>query len=389
MKILVTGGGTAGHVTPLLAVASELHAQDNRVTIRYVGQRKDPIAQLVTDSGMFEKQYHIFAGKFRRYHGLSFIQKIQNFKMYFQNIRDVLYVAIGCTQSFFILLFWRPQVVFVKGGFVGLPVGLAAALLRVPIVTHDSDTLPGLTNRVLSRFSTKCAVALPINQYTQYYAESKLVQTGIPIRAEYFNLTSQTQITTRQSLGIDTDAKVITIIGGSLGADGLNSAVKSALPRLMSDERISVLWVTGKKQFEELKNEVQNYNAKGERVRLFAFVSELFGLMDAADVVVSRAGATSIAELAAAKKPTIVIPSPYLAGNHQAKNSEVLANQGAALFLEEKTVFADDTLLAHSILKVLDDAALATQLSTNISRLAVPGASAKIAHLLLEVGEPS
>ena len=121
--------------------------------------------KLISEQGTIEKQYAIFAGKWRRYHGLGTFRHLGDIKTIVKNIRDIFLLFIGFWQSFFILLSWRPAVVFVKGGYVGLPVGLAAALLRVPIVTHDSDSIPGLTNRILSRFTKLMAVGLPVEFY--------------------------------------------------------------------------------------------------------------------------------------------------------------------------------------------------------------------------------
>ena len=185
MRILITGGGTAGHVTPLLAIACEIKQKHPKSHIRYVGQRGDPMGRMIKEQASIEKQYAILAGKWRRYHGLSPLGHLADVRTVVKNIRDFFYLLAGYWQSFFIVLFWRPDVVFVKGGYVGLPVGLAAAILKVPVVTHDSDSLPGLTNRLLARFAKLMAVGWPDNFYSQYYPADKTRFTGVPVREDF------------------------------------------------------------------------------------------------------------------------------------------------------------------------------------------------------------
>ncbi len=187
MKLLITGGGTAGHITPLLAIAEEVKKRHPQAIIRYIGQRGDAMNQLVADNAYVEQCYKIFAGKWRRYNGIGFWQHAKDVKTFAKNLRDIIYLKVGFIQSLAIMIFWRPNIVFVKGGYVGLPVGLAAAILRIKIVTHDSDVVPGLTNRVLARFAKAIAVGMPLEVYKNFYSVQKTHFTGVPIQAGIFH----------------------------------------------------------------------------------------------------------------------------------------------------------------------------------------------------------
>jgi UDP-N-acetylglucosamine--N-acetylmuramyl-(pentapeptide) pyrophosphoryl-undecaprenol N-acetylglucosamine transferase len=387
MRIVVTGGGTAGHVTPLLAVASELRNRDGTVEIRYIGQRKDPMVQLVAESTDVDKQYHIFAGKWRRYPGLTFIQKLGHIGTFIKNVRDIFYLAFGFVQSLVILTIWRPQVVFVKGGFVGLPVGIAAAVLRIPLVTHDSDALPGVTNRIISRFAVKNAVALSADKYVNFYPKNKIIQTGVPVRLEYMSMNNETRLQARNTLRIPHDHEVITVIGGSLGAVGLNEIIKNALSNLFKKNgELFVLWVCGPKQYDELARFCAKQDFK-KQVRLYSFTNDLYKLVDAASVVVSRAGATSIAELSAASKPTILVPSKYLAGNHQVINAKLLEQQGAVLYIDEASSIENPESFCDDVLGLLGDKSRSNKLANTLHSLHIPDSSHRIAKLLIETGK--
>ena len=340
--------------------------------------------KLISEQGTIEKQYAIFAGKWRRYHGLGTFRHLGDIKTIVKNIRDIFLLFIGFWQSFFILLSWRPAVVFVKGGYVGLPVGLAAALLRVPIVTHDSDSIPGLTNRILSRFTKLMAVGLPVEFYEHYYPKSKTRFTGTPIRPEFLNMNSQTKITAREQLDVKENDKVVAIIGGSLGAIRLNEAVLDNLSKFLSDPSLHLLWVVGNRQYNELQKRVENLGADRYRLHIYPFTLELDRLVAAADVVVSRAGATSIAELAAAKKPTILVPNPYLAGGHQLVNAESLTSAEAALVITEDQLLANPLVLSEEIFMLLDDQSLKNKLAYNIHSLTISNAATRIVTVIHE-----
>lgn len=366
-------------------MASEIKAKHKRAHVRYIGQIGDPMTDLARNSETIDKQYSIFAGKWRRYHGIGTLNHISDIKTVLKNIRDMFLVILGFVQSFFILVFWRPDVVFVKGGFVGLPVGTAAALLCIPIVTHDSDCVPGLTNRILSKFSKLNAVGLPIENYKKVYSLAKLRYTGIPIDSKFYVNSSFSAQESKKRLGIKADTKAVMFIGGSLGAIRMNEAILKIINKLLSDKSMFVLWVTGSRQHEEIKDRLSKMNINTTGMQVVAFSNDIPTLINASDIVVSRAGATAIAELAAAKKPVILVPNPILAGGHQVKNAQSIQAREAALVVSEQQLKNDSNVLLDEINKLLTDVKLASVLKNNLSSIVVPNAAGRIVDVLDEV----
>jgi UDP-N-acetylglucosamine--N-acetylmuramyl-(pentapeptide) pyrophosphoryl-undecaprenol N-acetylglucosamine transferase len=384
MRVAITGGGTAGHVTPLLAVVAELHNQKPNTEIRYIGQFGDPMKELFNESSI-NKQYSIFAGKWRRYQGLGFFSHITDVKTMLKNTRDFFYFVIGFIQSVVIFIFWRPAVLFVKGGFVGLPVGLAAALLRIPIITHDSDIVPGLTNRILSKYAKFCAVAMPTNYYNEFYSLQKTVYTGVPLRREFYNINDKKLNAYRSELNIKTDSIIVTIIGGSLGAVRLNNSVISNLDNLFKIPNLILIWVAGSKQHDKINIEISKRKYK-DNIRLFSFTDELYKLLAISDIVISRAGATSIAELAELSMVTILVPNPYLVGAHQTKNAIALKQSNAADVIFEDELLKTEPILSDHIQSLINDKKLRRDLSANIHKFAVNNSSNRIVDVILKVG---
>jgi UDP-N-acetylglucosamine--N-acetylmuramyl-(pentapeptide) pyrophosphoryl-undecaprenol N-acetylglucosamine transferase len=387
MRVLVTGGGSAGHITPILSVATELKKHHPSVKIRYIGQTGDKLRHIVAGSNDIEKTKSILAGKWRRYHDIGVWAHVKDVKTIAKNLRDIIFFAIGFLQSIVLLIFWRPHVVFVKGGYVGLPVGLAAALLRVPIVTHDSDAQPGLTNRVLSRFASKQCVGMPVSYYVSY-SPDKLEYTGVPIRAEYQLVTPQLQAKARQNLKLpDSNARVIAAIGGSLGAVRLNHAIMDATAQLLETSNVYLLHVCGASQFDEVD---AFYNRLApdirKKVHVWAFSDKIYEITAAADIVISRAGATAVAELSSQAKPVILIPNPYLVGGHQTQNARILEAENAVCVITEKQLADARFNFAEQVLSLLDDEERKQTLASKLHSLSVPNVSKRIAQIIYEVG---
>ena len=324
------------------------------------------------------------AGKFRRYHGLGKRLYVRHPSIMLKNFRDLFYFIIGFVQSVWLLIWWRPNVLFVKGGFVGLPVGLAAALLRIPIVTHDSDTVPGLTNRILSRYARFSAVAMPAEYYS--YPKNKIRYTGLPIGPEYQPVTPQERATTRKQLGIPESAFVVAIFGGSLGAVRVNDAIMHIVAQyLAADDSRWVLHQTGSHQYQAVEDFYMGLEPKLQnRVRAWAYVDAMHEVTAVADIVVSRAGST-IHQLSAQQKPVILIPNPVLTGVHQTVNAKVLAERGAAIVITEQELKqTDDTVLLTTLDTLTQNPEKRLSIATAISSLAVPNAAKNIVSALDE-----
>ncbi len=313
-KIVLTGGGTAGHVTPNIALLPALREAD--FDIHYIGSYDGIEKRLIED---FEIPYYgISTGKFRRYFDVK-------------NFTDPVRVLKGYAEARKILKQIAPDVVFSKGGFVSVPVVRAAHSLNIPCIIHESDMTPGLANKLCIPVAQKVCCNFP--ETLQMIPEEKAVLTGSPIRAE---LSRGNRIAALDMCGFTANKPVIMVIGGSLGAASVNKAIRSALPKLLED--FQIIHLCGKEKVDNLLLNVPGY-------KQFEYVkAELKDLFSLADVVVSRAGANAICELLALKKPNILIPlSAKSSRGDQILNARSFESQGFSLVI-------DDDDLADSIL---------------------------------------
>lgn len=320
----------------------------------------------------------ILSGKFRRYNNLPmWRQLLRPVSIVFPNLRDLVLVVFGFIQSFAKLLFWRPDVVFTKGGYVCLPVGLAARLLHIPLVIHDSDAHPGLTNRILARWATSIATGAPLKHYPYPAERSRYV--GIPIADEFSKITAAEQRNAKEMLGFDPARPLVVITGGGLGAQRINNAVALSLQDLLP--LASVVLVSGNGQYDEMRALTPQDD---ERFQLHAFVSNgMATMLGAADIVVTRAGATTLLELAALAKPTILIPNGYLTGGHQLKNAAAYAERGAVEVIDEHQLDTDPQVLVETIRSLLGDKTKRDTMSTAFHTFARPHAASDMADMIL------
>jgi UDP-N-acetylglucosamine--N-acetylmuramyl-(pentapeptide) pyrophosphoryl-undecaprenol N-acetylglucosamine transferase len=384
LTIVLTGAGSGGHITPILAVAKEIKQRQPNARLIYIGQKGDKLGDIPTRDPNIDHVYTVRAGKFRRYHGEG-LKQLLDLPTMFKNARDFFYVIIGWFQSRKLLKRLQPDVVFVKGGFVGVPVGLAAAQLKIPYITHDSDSQPGLANRIIGRWATMHAVAMPPELYK--YPASHTVMTGIPLRAKFVPVNEKLQKTYRQSLGLPPKAKVLFIIGGGLGARNVNLAVSDAVPHLLGEFRdLYVLHAVGRANLAEMQVVYDERLGEAEQGRLqfYDYLEDVYRYSGAADVVITRAGATNLAEFAVQGKACIVIPHPALTGGHQLQNANYLAEQGAAVVLREDALEADPHRLARQVSELFYNDSARQKLGTNLSQFAKPNATAELADLILE-----
>lgn len=320
----------------------------------------------------------ILAGKLRRYHHLSTIRHLLWPSLVIRNIADVFLVTAGFFQSLVKLIIWRPKVIFIKGGYVCLPVGIAAALLRIPMVLHDSDAHPGLTNRILARWARVIATGAPPEYYN--YPSEKTKYVGIPVSSEYHQFSDKDKEKTRKEWGIEVHRPLIVITGGGLGASRINDTVIKTLGDLL--KLGSVVLVSGEGQYGELREITPENNAD---FQLYPFISKGFaGLLGCADLVVARAGATTILELAALKKPTILIPNPKLTGGHQMKNAKVYKDAGAVVLVSEEEMMDNPQVLVEAVKGIITDKKLSANLSDKFSSFARPDAAKDVAKIIIK-----
>ena len=406
MKILLTGGGTGGHLIPLLGVVSELKKLSNvcnkapqpyRTMEPANGAEKKlgkPEFLLITPASGFNQNISdagikiktIKAGKLRRYFSL-------------ENIIDIFKIPVGIIQSLYHIHKFKPDMVFSKGGFASIPPVIAAWVLRVPIVTHESDIVPGLANRIIARFASKVLISFSATE--KYFNKNKVILTGNPVRSDIVQGNRENAL---EFFKLSPDLPTILIFGGSQGAQKVNEMVLEILPKLV--KRCQVIHQCGTKNYDKIKskidiktgvhflkckefnsNETSHYRLKPEfqnRYHLYPYLNkEMKDAYAIADVVVSRAGANSISEIAALKKPNILIPLSAAAGNHQFKNAEFFVEKGASLIINETVNSSQD--LANAIFRLLSDKDLQDEIKQKLSEMtSSQNAASKIAGEILK-----
>lgn len=316
-RIVLTGGGTAGHVTPNMALIPQLRSEG--WDVQYIGTAEGIERELIT--GMAVPYHVIAAGKLRRYLNVK-------------NLTDPFRVVKGFWQAVQIIRRLRPTVVFSKGGFVSVPVVMAAWFNRVPVVAHESDLTPGLANRLSAPFAARICVTFP--ETLSHVPAGKGVLTGSPVRRE---LLAGDRRKGLRFAGLEPGKPVIMVMGGSLGATHINHAIREALPDLLPE--FQVAHICGKGKTDPSLSGRKGY-------RQFEYVSdELADLMAASDLMVSRAGANFIFELLALRKPNLLIPLPKGASRgDQILNAKSFAKQGYSMVLPEEEMTVT-SLLGH------------------------------------------
>lgn len=293
-----------------------------------------------------------------------------------RNLVDMFKVAGGVAQSIRLIRKEKPNAVFAKGGYVSLPIGYAAHLLRVPLVIHDSDARPGLTNRVLSRWATKIATGTPITNY-RYNAEISH-HTGVPINTAFRPYSTQEQMAAKESLGFPQNQPLVAVAGPSLGAKDINKAMVAIGSDLIG-KGISVYHVTGKHAYEDIKEKLPEH----ENYKIVPFVYDgMDRLYGAADVVVTRASATSLQELAAAVKTVIAVPNASL--GDQLENAKKYAADGAVEVIFDEQLEENPAILAEKISELITDKSRSEELSKKLSAYAKSDAAEQVARLIWE-----
>ena len=317
-RIVLTGGGTAGHVTPNIALLPKLKEQG--YDIHYIGSYEGIEKKLMEDFDI--PYYGISTGKFRRY-------------MDMKNLTDPFRVMKGYAEAKKILKELRPDIIFSKGGFVSVPVVRAAAALKIPCIIHESDMTPGLANKLCIPVAKKVCCNFPETLRT--LPADKAVLTGSPIREE---LTKGSKSAARSLCKFNLDKPVVMVIGGSLGATNVNKVVRQALPKLLND--FQVIHICGKEKMDNLLLNKPGY-AQFEYLK-----SELKDVFALADVVVSRAGANAICELLALRKPNLLIPLPASSSRgDQLLNAASFESQGFSMVIREESL--DEEILVDKI----------------------------------------
>ncbi len=373
MKIVFTGGITGGHFYPIIAIAEAIHDLARKEYL--VVPKLYYIAPTPFDSqALFENEITFLkspAGKIRRYFS-------------FRNVTDMFFTIIGFIKSFFQLIVLYPDVVISKGGYASVPTVLAARILAIPIMIHESDAKPGLANLLASRFAIRIAVSFESSiKYFSKKVQKRIAQTGIPVRKE---LRIPTSKNSAMFLGIDTTAPVILIIGGSQGSKRINETLLAALPDLV--KITNIIHQTGKRNFEGVKSIASlalEDSPNSSRYQSFAYLSasKLRQIANIACLIVSRAGAGSIAEIATWKLPAILIPIPETISHDQRENAYAFSQTGAAIVIDEENLTPH--ILISEIQRIINDPLKARRMGDAGASFAKPDAAKTIAQEALNI----
>ena len=288
-------------------------------------------------------------------------------------------MSLGTLQAVWVVRRLKPDVVFLKGGFVGVPVGLAAALWRVPIITHDSDAVAGLANRVVSRWVNTHATALSPEYYP--YDSQRTVQVGVVVASEYEQVNESLQQQYRQAIGVGEAGEVLLISPGSSGSVVINEAVRTLVPKLLEQHpNLYIVHQTGKGK----AGIYQDFHH--DRLFVSEFLHPLYQYSGAADVIIMRAGANSLAEFGVQAKACVVIPSPHLTGGHQLENAQRLADAKAIAFISQASIEHDAVALEQVVNQLLASPEDRRTLAKNLQKQSATDAAQIVARLIIETG---
>ncbi|MDD3481277.1 MAG: undecaprenyldiphospho-muramoylpentapeptide beta-N-acetylglucosaminyltransferase [Patescibacteria group bacterium] len=379
MKVLCAGGGTGGHTLPVLAIIKAIERENKDAKILFVGSRFGIESRLVPKMGI--KYYGVSTGKFRRYHSRK-IMNVIDITTLFKNGADFFRFVRGIFEARSIISHENPDIVFAKGGYVSLPVALAAKSLKVPVVSHESDVVMGMANRRIASFAKTVCVAFPVKHYKEQVDDTKLVETGNPIREDI--LMGKRELFLSE-IGFKKDKKTLLVIGGSQGSRFINDLINEKIEQIARTYQI--IWITGERdadlveyRLDELKEDIR------KNIKVYGFVtSELADVYAAADLVVSRAGSNVLFELAALSKPAILIPFDVAAGSHQLENAKLFSRSGAAYLFRQSNLTAEG--LFHQIKYLFENEEELQAMAKKMGEWADLGASGKVAKIIIKAGE--
>ena len=353
-RLIISGGGTGGHIFPALAIANEFKYRYPDAEILFVGALGKMEMTRVPEAG-----YKII--------GL-WISGLQR-KLTLSNLSFPFKLISSYLKARNIIRKFKPHAVIGTGGYASGPIMLASTKNNIPSLIQEQNSYAGLTNKQLASNVQRICVAYPGME--NYFPKEKIMFTGNPVRKDIINLDTKRE-KALSHFAFSSSERTMLILGGSLGARTLNESVLAGIDKLI-DAKVQVIWQTGKMYYESVKAQVQNKDLR--RIRIHDFLKQMDLAYATSDVVISRAGALAISELCLAKRPCILVPSPNVAEDHQTKNAMSLVNESAAIMIKDAD--ARESLISES-LKLLYDENRCDKLKENISRLARPGATEDI-----------
>lgn len=353
MKVIISAGGTGGHIYPALAIINKLKEKDKNVDILYIGTTRRMEKDLIPNMGI-------------NYEGIDVTGLAKNpIKM----VKSLYGILKGVKQCKKIMKKFKPDIVIGVGGYVTVPVVLAAKKLGIKIILHEQNSIPGKANKFLSKFADKVCVSMKSS--LDYFKNG--VYTGNP-RSEEVNNAKPIK---KEDIGLTSSKKLVVITTGSLGASTVNDIVISSLNKF-SKENYEVLLITGKDGYNNYKK-----IKKPSNVFIVPYIDDMPRLLKVTDLIVSRAGATTIAEITSLGIPSILIPSPYVPNNHQVLNAKDLKDNNATIMIEEKDLSSDELL--YQINRIIKDKKVSKELQDNAKKLGVKDSASKIYKEIIKI----
>ncbi|MGX7667056.1 undecaprenyldiphospho-muramoylpentapeptide beta-N-acetylglucosaminyltransferase [Flavobacterium pedocola] len=357
-KFIISGGGTGGHIYPAVAIANELKSRFPKADILFVGASDKMEMQKVPQAGYPIK-------------GL-WIAGIQR-KLTLQNAMFPLKLISSLAKSFGILKSFKPDVVIGTGGFASGAVLKVASMMGTPTVIQEQNSYPGITNKLLSKKANKICVAY--ENLERFFPKENMILTGNPVRQDLISVADK-RTEAAAYFKLDPAKKTLLVLGGSLGARRINQLIAKELEFLLS-QNVQIIWQCGKLYFEEYKH----FDEK-ENVQVLSFIDRMDLVYAAADVVISRSGASSVSELCIVGKPVIFIPSPNVAEDHQTKNAKAIVDKNGAILLKEADLDAQFETVFQDL---ISNSEKQNQLSANIKELALPNATKDIVDEIVKL----
>ncbi len=359
-KFILSGGGTGGHIYPAIAIANELKSRFPDAEFLFVGAKDKMEMQKVPQAG-----YKII--------GL-WIAGLQR-RLTFDNTLFPIKLISSLLKARTIIKQFKPDVVIGTGGFASGPLLQIAAIAGVPTIIQEQNSYPGITNKLLSKNANKICVAY--ENLERFFPKQKMIVTGNPVRQDLIDIDSKREQAIR-NFGLDSKKKTLLVLGGSLGARRVNQLIAKEV-LTFSAHNVQVIWQCGKLYIEHYKRFEEH-----ENIQIHSFIDRMDLAYAAADIVISRAGASSVSELCIVGKPVIFIPSPNVAEDHQTKNAQAILDKKGALLLKESELDSQFSLVFESLLK---DQEKQNQLGENIKQLARPEATKQIVDEIIKLVE--
>lgn len=362
MKVLIAGGGTAGHINPGISIAKHIVQKNSDAEILFAGTEKGLEKKLVPLEGF--KLELISVKGFKR-------------SLSLENLITVKELMKGLYQAVRIIRSFNPDIVIGTGGYVCGPVVMMASMMKKSTLIHEQNVFPGLTNRILSRFVDRIAISFK-DSVKYFKSKEKLVLTGNPVRPEMLNSDKQSA---RRKLAMPQDMPLVVIVGGSRGAGKINDSTVEMLLGEYRNEDCRIIFATGEAQYEKVAGQL---NAKElPSVEVVPYIYNASEVYSAADLVVCRAGAITVSELQVMGIPSIIIPSPNVTANHQEYNARALERDGGAVVILDKDL--NGVLLYHQMRDLLEDREQLCRMSKNAKKVGITNATEKIYSIIQEL----